>query len=224
MSAPIYSLVIGTKRYSSWSLRPWLLMRQAGIAFNEEPIRLRQSDTAQQILRHSPSGKVPALKVTGGPHAGLLVWDSLAICEWIAEQHAERQLWPLAAAARAVARSAAAEMHSGFPALREHCPMDFITSFAHHPVPDNVAGDIRRIVALWRHCRSDHAMQGPFLFGAFSVADAMYAPVVSRFHSYLPSLAGYGDDGTAAAYVAQLMALPAMQAWGEDARRQETDD
>jgi glutathione S-transferase len=213
-----YQLVIGDKNISSWSLRPWLAMRHVGIPFREIGIRLRQPDSQAQILRHSPSGRVPTL--LAGTH---VVWDSLAILEFLAETHPEAKLWPAAQAARARARSVAAEMHSGFAALREHCPMDLLARLPMATLPDAVSADVRRIVALWRDCRRQFGPVGPFLFGGFSAADAMYAPVATRFRTYLPDLSPWGDDGTARAYVDALFALPAMGEWEEGARQEVRD-
>jgi glutathione S-transferase len=210
-----YRLVIGNKNTSSWSQRPWLAMRHAGIAFDEIAIDLRAPDAKAQILRHSPSGKVPALFTDGRA-----IWDSLAILEFLAETRPRAALWPKPADARALARSVAAEMHSGFQALREHCPMDFLGRAPKARLPKAVAADVRRIVAIWQDCRRRPGSAGPFLFGRFCAADAMYAPVVSRFRTYLPDLAPYGDDGTAQAYVDALFSLPAMAEWEEGARAQ----
>jgi glutathione S-transferase len=210
-----YRLVIGNKNTSSWSLRPWLAMRRARIPFTEIGIDLRAADAKAQILGNSPSGKVPALLA-----GGLVIWDSLAILEFLAEAHPKAGLWPRAAGARAHARSVAAEMHSGFQALREHCPMHFVARTPKARLPKAVAADVRRIVAVWRDCRGRHGAGGPFLFGRFSAADAMYAPVASRFCTYLPDLAPYGDDGTAQAYVEALFAMPEMAEWGEAARKE----
>jgi glutathione S-transferase len=210
-----YKLVIGNKNTSSWSLRPWLAMRRAGIAFEEVDIDLRAPDAKAQILEHSPSGKVPALGVGGGR----VVWDSLAIVELLAEEHPA--LWPRAAAARALARSVSAEMHSGFQALREHCPMDFLGRKPKARLPKAVTADVRRIVAIWQDCRARHGAGGPFLFGRFSAADAMYAPVASRFRTYLPDLAPYGDDGAARAYVDAVLAMAEIAEWESGARQQE---
>jgi glutathione S-transferase len=210
-----YQLVIGDKNISSWSLRPWLAMRHCGISFAEINIKLRQPESKANILRYSPSGKVPTL--LAGKQA---IWDSMAILEYLAEAHLEAGLWPAAQEARALARSAAAEMHAGFAALREHCPMDFLARLPMAALPDPVAADVRRIVALWRDCRRRHGGSGPFLFGGFSAADAMYGPVASRLRTYLPDLAPYGDDGVAQAYVEALFALPAMAEWEEGARRE----
>jgi glutathione S-transferase len=208
-----YRLVIGNKNISSWSLRPWLAMRQTGIPFDEVKIKLRQPESQGHILRYSPAGRVPILLSDGQA-----IWDSLAILEYLAEAHPEAGLWPQAREARARARSVAAEMHSGFAALREHCPMELLVRSPMATLPDPVAAEVRRIVALWRDCRSGYGGSGPFLFGVFSAADAMYAPVASRLRTYLPDLAPYGDDGTAQAYVDALFALPAMAEWEEGAR------
>jgi glutathione S-transferase len=209
-----YKLVIGNRNTSSWSLRPWLALRRAGIRFEEVEIDLRAPNAKAQILEYSPSGKVPALLVGGGR----VVWDSLAIMELLAEDHAS--LWPRAAAARAHARSVSAEMHSGFQALREHCPMDFLGRRPKGRLLKPVAHDVRRVVAIWQDCRTNYGAIGPFLFGRFSAADAMYAPVASRFRTYLPDLAAYGDDGTAQDYVDALFALPEMAEWESRAQRQ----
>jgi glutathione S-transferase len=208
-----YRLVIGNKNTSSWSLRPWLAMRHARIPFSELSINLRATDAKAQILVHSPSGRVPALLVEERA-----IWDSLAILEYLAEAHPEASLWPQPAEARARARSVASEMHSGFQALRQHCPMDFLARAPKATLPEEVAADVTRIVALWQACRRDFGGAGRFLFGAFSAADAMYAPVASRFRTYLPDLTAYGDDGIAQTYVNALIAHPDMAAWEHGAR------
>lgn len=209
-----YELVIGDKRYSSWSLRPWLALTAFGIPFKETLIRLRRPETLSEILTHSPSGKVPVLK-----SGGLVIGDSLAIIEFLAEQHPNKPLWPADRDARAMARSAAAEMHSSFQALRNECPMDFISTL---DFPHNASGqlraDIARIVAIWMASRRDFGAGGDFLFGAFSAADAMFAPVASRFQTYQVDLGAFGDDGSAARYRDAMMALPAMLSWAEGAR------
>jgi glutathione S-transferase len=208
-----YELVIGDKNISSWSLRPWLAMRHAGIPFREINIRLRMPETKAQILSFSGAGKVPVLLAQGQA-----IWDTLAILEFLAEAHPEAGLWPQRREARAHARSAAAEMHSGFQALREHCPMDLVRRLPMASLPDAVSADVRRIVGLWRDCRGRYGGDGDFLFGAFSAADAMFAPVASRFRTYVPELGAYGDDGTAQAYVDRVFALPAMAEWEAAAR------
>jgi len=213
------TLVIGNKNYSSWSLRPWLAMKMAGIDFDELRIPLDQPDTKASILRHSPTGKVPCLIETGG--AGrLIIWDSLAICEYVNEAHAAGRLWPGELTARARARSAAAEMHSGFAALRTHMSMDIrarkFERGAAAMAREDVAADITRIRALW----FDALLQssGPFLFGEFSIADAFFAPVMMRFVTYgvelAPALAAYRD---------RVIALAPMQQWIAEATAEVED-
>jgi glutathione S-transferase len=208
-----YRLVIGNKAWSSWSLRPWLAMRRLDLPFEEINVRLRRPDSKAEIVKHSPSGLVPTL-IDGE----LAVWDSLAILEYLAEQHPEAQVWPAERTARATARSAASEMHSGFVGLRQHCSMDLLARLPQATLPVEVKSDIRRIVELWRQCRARFGGDGPFLFSRFSAADAMYAPVASRFRTYVPDLAPYGDDGTAQGYVETIFAMPEMDAWTEGAR------
>jgi glutathione S-transferase len=210
-----YRLVIGNKNTSSWSLRPWLAFKQANIEFTEIRINLRASDAKQQILAHSPAGKVPALWV-----GDLMIWDSLAILEYLAERHPEASLWPSDVAARAVARSVSAEMHSGFQPLREHCPMKILSVDPKPEFPEPVAASIRRIVELIRDSRKRFGADGPFLFSRFSIADAMYAPVASRFRTHVGDLGPFGDDGTVARYVDALMELPAVQEWAEGAKEE----
>jgi len=197
------TLIIGNKNYSSWSLRPWLAMRQAGIDFTEIRIPLDLPETRQQLLQHSPSGRVPALR-----HGDLLLWESLAICEYIAERFPDRQLYPADPAARAIARAVSAEMHAGFSDLRHNMPMDCRSRYPGQGMTPAVHQDIERITALWYTCRQQFGADGAFLFGSFGIADAMYAPVVSRFITY-----GVKLDPLAQAYADAIWALPAMQAW-----------
>jgi glutathione S-transferase len=150
----------------------------------------------------------------------LAVWDSLAILEYLAERHPDKHLWPADRQPRALARSVSAEMHSGFAALRQACSMEILADDPLEPVSETVETDIRRIIALWRECRSRFGAGGPFLFGEFSAADAMYAPVASRFRTYIPDLGRYGDDGTAAGYVATIFAMPEVAGWIDGAREQ----
>jgi glutathione S-transferase len=213
MAANLYRLVIGNKNWSSWSLRPWLAMRRFGLPFEEVNVRLRLPDSKAQIVRYSPSGLVPLLLDGDFP-----VWDSLAILEYLAEEHPDKGLWPADRQARALARCAAAEMHGGFAPLRRNCSMDVLAVSPLEPVPEDVEADIRRIVALWRECRSRYGGAGDFLFGGFCAADAMYAPVASRFRTYVPDLARFGDDGTAQAYMTAIFAMAEMQAWIEGAK------
>ena len=207
-------LVIGDKAWSSWSLRPWLAAKVAKVPFREVQVRLRQPDTEEQIARHSPSARVPVLR-----RGSLTIWDSLAICEYLAEIAPEARLWPEDANARAVARSVSAEMHSGFHALRKEFPMDFHARIEGHVPSDQAETDISRIAAVWRESRRGFGANGPFLFGAFTIADAMYAPVATRFRTYAIDLAQFGDDGTASGYAQTLLAMPEMQEWGEGAAR-----
>jgi len=210
-----YRLVIGNKNTSSWSLRPWIAMWHFGIPFTEVNINLRAPDAKAQILSHSPAGKVPALLTDDA-----VIWDSLAILEFLAETHPDKALWPADKGARTRARSVAAEMHSGFRALRDECPMDIVARTPKATLSSQVAADVRRIVALWNDCRGRFGNGGPFLFGSFSAADAMYAPVATRFRTYLPDLAPYGDGGAAQAYADAVFVLPAFKAWEAEARKQ----
>ena len=207
-----YSLIIGNKNYSSWSMRPWLMMTVSDIPFEETVIALDTPNTRQEILRHSPSGHVPVLK-----DGDLTVWDSLSIGEYLAEKHPEAELWPKDPIARSRARSVSAEMHSGFSALRHHMPMNVRSSFPGHGRAPGVQEDINRISAIWRNHRRrvTSPADGPFLFGRFSIADAMFAPVVSRFRTYNVELTDEAD-----AYAEALWNMPAMQAWLEDARNE----
>lgn len=207
-------LVIGTPRWSSWSLRPWIAMRRAGIAFSETVVTLRRPETALDAARHSPSARVPVLKC-----GAEVIWDSLAILETLAERHPAARLWPADSAARAHGRSLAAEMHSSFQALRQHCPMNFAAREPMASLPEAVAADVRRIVGAWSASRKRFGAGGAFLLGDFSVADAMFAPVVSRFETYVPDLARLGDDGTASAYVAAVSSMSEYKAWGALADR-----
>lgn len=212
-----YELVIGDKNWSSWSLRPWLLMRQAGLDFTEIPVLLRSPETKSSILQHSPSGLVPALK-----WRGKVICDSLAICELIADLYPEKKLWPRDVLTRALARSVACEMHSGFRDLRMELPMDIVNHYPDAPRSDAVKSDIRRIVSVWREMRLQYGRQMSgdqgFLFGHFTVADAMYAPVVTRFATYDVDLVEAGDDGVARAYMNCVMTLPAMRDWAAGAQ------
>ncbi|MBI5612589.1 MAG: glutathione S-transferase family protein [Gammaproteobacteria bacterium] len=196
-------LVIGNKNYSSWSLRPWLALKQAGIAFSECYIPLYVGDWRGQVLKYSPSGKVPALQ-----HGTVRVWDSLAICEYLADRFPEKQLWPAEIAARAEARAVSAEMHSGFLALRHGMFMNIRRRMPTRGRTPEVLQDIERITAIWNDCRARHAAGGPFLFGRFCIADAMYAPVALRFQTYQVAV-----DGAAGEYMRMLLALPAVREW-----------
>ena len=210
-----YELIIGNKNLSSWSLRPWLVLKYFGIPFSEVLVDLRAPDRLLDILKHSPAGKVPVLK-----HNDLLVWDSLAIIEYMADTHSDKVVWPEDAKARAVARSVSAEMHSGFAPLREEFPMYFVNIREGVTPSEKARADMQRIVDIWRDCRARFGAGGEFLFGTFSAADAMFAPVASRFNTYRIDLAQFGDDGTAARYRDSMMAMPEMLTWAEDARKE----
>ena len=211
-------LYIANKNYSSWSMRPWVLMRQAGIEFEEVMVRFDSfaagSKFRQRVDAINPAGKVPVLV-----HDGLVVWDTLAIAEYVAEQFPERQLWPRERAARARARSICAEMHSGFTALRKAFPMNVearlpeVGALALRDQP-GVRKDLARIVAMWSALLREHG--GPMLFGDFSIADAYFAPVVMRMVTYAPPL-----PDEIAAYVERVCALPGVRAWVDDALAEE---
>ncbi len=208
-----YTLVVGTANWSSWSLRPWLALSQIGIPFKTVMIPLRVPGKSKKaILKHSPSGKVPALKITEGGKT-VTVWDSLAICETLAERHPEAGLWPADPALRATARAYAAEMHSGFPNVRDQLSMEFARRLPLPELRDDTQREIARILSAWSEALK--AGKGPFLFGRFCIADVMYAPVVSRFVTY-----GVKVPRPVSAYMARVMALPGMQAWGRIAQRE----
>lgn len=203
-------LVIGNKNYSSWSLRPWLVLAQAGIPFEEVSVRLLSEGFADEIRRYSAAGKVPVL-IDGE----IVVWDSLAIVEYLAERFPEHRLWPADPAARAYARSACAEMHSGFGALRSHLPMNVTALLPGMGWNVAVQRDVDRIAQLWTDARKRFGGGGPFLFGEFSIADAYYAPVVSRFATY-----GVHLPEVAKAYADHILALPSLQRWIAAAREE----
>jgi glutathione S-transferase len=206
-----YTLVVGTKDWSSWSLRPYLALRATDVPFEEIVIPLRHTEspsTKELIRKHSPAGRVPVLRIeeNGGATA---VWDSLAICETLAERHPEAKLWPANASTRAIARSYAAEMHSGFPDLRDQLTMDFARRLPTPPLRDATREQIDRVLSSWEHALAQHSANGGFLFGGFSVADCMYGPVASRFITY-----GIEMPDASRCYVDRMMALPAMKDWG----------
>ncbi|WP_027157494.1 glutathione S-transferase family protein [Methylobacter luteus] len=204
------TLVIGNKNYSSWSLRPWLFLKYHGIAFEEIRIPLYQADSKSRILGFSPSGKVPGL-IDGG----LKVWDSLAIMEYLAERFPETQAWPEDQAERAFARSISAEMHAGFTALRTHCGMNCRRLPATKKMPEEVYRDIERIGQIWQQCRQQRWDRGPWLFGQFTIADAMFAPVALRFHTYQLS-----TNAEALGYVNTVLEYPAIREWVEAGKRE----
>jgi glutathione S-transferase len=207
-------LIIGNKNYSSWSLRPWIAMKVAGIAFDEQVIPLYEPGSREEVLKYSPAGKVPVL-VDGD----MAVWESLAILEYLAEKFPKTGLWPSDMRARGHARVVSNEMHGGFQALRKACAMNMWLPPKHRPQADDVMENVWRIDALWRDCRARFGQNsknpGEFLFGAFGAADAMYAPVVSRLHSY-----GLPVSTQARAYMDAVIALPAWREWHDAALRE----
>lgn len=212
------TLTIGDKNLSSWSFRPWFLMRHAGIPFVEEKILLDRPETRKILAEKSPSGLVPFLthKTDNGE---IKIWDSLAIAEHLNEQFPDKELWPSDVGARAFARSVSAEMHSSFSALRTVWPMYFTREGLRHLTTGGVQRDIDRVNDIWTTCRSRFGDGGAFLFGAFSIADAMYAPVVSRFATYGP--VPLSDE--AAAYAEMIRGLPAFKEWGDGAKAEVAD-
>lgn len=197
-------LIIGSKAYSSWSLRPWLLLRYHNVAFREIPIALNQADTRARIAEYSPSGKVPVL--INGPEK---VWESLAICEYAAETLKLPAAWPTDIVQKYQARSLACEMHAGFPDLRRELPMDCRRAPAPQAYSAQAAADIARIRQIWRECRQAHSKNGEWLFGKFGIVDAMFAPVVLRLHAY----AVPGIDGPEREYMNSMLNLPALREW-----------
>jgi glutathione S-transferase len=202
-----FTLVVGNKNYSSWSLRGWLAARAAGVPFDEVLVRLSEPGSKAALLEHSPAGKVPVLK-----HGERTIWDSLAIIEYLAEICPDAGLWPADPAARAHARSIAAEMHAGFQALRAHMPMNLRKSLPGKGRGRDVAEDIERICAIWVDCRARYGALGPFLFGRFTAADAMYTPVATRFRTYAVELDDVCQD-----YVDAVLARPDFREWHEAA-------
>ena len=201
-------LAIANKNYSSWSMRPWVLLSQAGIAFEEIQLKFSDEGRVPGIERYSPTRQVPVLIVDGEP-----VWDSLAICEAVAELFPDKRLWPADARARQIARSICAEMHAGFCKLRGAMPMNIRASLPGKGMSSQVQQDIDRIVAIWESCRARYGQGGELLFGQFTVADAFYAPVATRFLTYAVTL-----PSAAQRYAGALLALPAVREWMAQAR------
>lgn len=199
------TLIIGNKRYSSWSTRPWLVLKQFGFQFDEILVPLYRSDSKEKLLSHSPHGKVPALL-----HDGRCIWESLAIIDYLAELRPDLAIWPRDIDARALARSLAFEMHAGFAALRHECPMNFGRESRAIVVSEAAQDDAARIDDAWRDARRRFGCDGPFLFGAFTAADAMFAPVVRRLENY-----GLPLDAGSHAYMRAMTALPAFREWAE---------
>jgi len=213
VAKPLLKLVVGNKNYSSWSMRPWVAARQAGIAFEEVQLKFDEKSDGVRVAGidpYSPTRKVPALLVDGEP-----VWDSLAICETLAELHPEKHLWPTDAAARRVARSVCAEMHSSFQGMRGAMPMNLRASFPGKGRTPQSEKDIARVIEIWTSCRARFGKGGELLFGGFSIADAFYAPVVTRFRTYGVSL-----PAPAEAYASAVEKLTAVREWCEAGRRE----
>ena len=207
------TLVIGNKIFSSWSLRPWFAMTAVGLPFEEIVIPLDKPDTERQIAEHSKAGRVPVLY-----HGKLKIWDSLAILEYLAETFPEKRLWPQGQAARAIARAVSNEMHSGFSALRNECAMNLRRPRKPVQMSDAAKADAARIETIWRDCREKYGKAGRYLFGRFSIADAMFAPVVTRFDTYaLPA----GDH--ARAYMKTILETKTFRSWKESALKETFD-
>ena len=209
-----YTLTIGTKDWSSWSLRPYVALRAIGVPFAEDLISLRRDTTTEEVRKRTPAGRVPVLKIEEESRH-YIVWDSLAICETLAERHPEAGLLPLDPRLRAQARSYSAEMHSGFPDVRDQLTMDFARRLPLPELRGETKDQIARIIDAWTRALSENAQDGGYLFGRFSIADCMYAPVCSRFKTYGVSL-----PPLAQAYVERMFSLPAMIDWGRDAQRE----
>ncbi len=208
----MYKLVIGNKNYSSWSLRPWLLMKVAGLNFEEINVELYSEEGKKELFNYSGAGKVPVLIADD-----MTIWDSLAIVEYLAEQHPEKALWPLANDSRAIARSVTSEMHSSFMAVRSTLPMNCRLLKTVKNPPSDLQKDVDRICQIWRDCRNDYGEQGQFLFGSFSIVDAFYAPVVLRFHSYSIPVGEIEK-----AYINKVLSLPELQEWISTAKKEDT--
>jgi glutathione S-transferase len=200
-------LIIGNKNYSSWSFRPWIGLRAAGIAFDEEVISLYVEGSKEQILARSPAGKVPIL-IDGQGTSEVRVWESLAILEYAAEKFRDAHLWPSESKARAHARAISTEMHGGFVPLRSECGMNMWRPPAKKDLSRDAQANVARIQAIWTETRAKYGAGGPFLFGKFTAADAMYAPIVSRFATYAIDVAAPAAD-----YMQAMIALPAWQEW-----------
>ena len=201
------TLVIANKTYSSWSLRPWLALTHFDVSFDEIVIPLYQDDTSSEIRKHSPAGKVPVLH-----HGSITVWESMAIMDYLADAFYDRRWWPADPHAKAHARTIAAEMHASFGPLRNAMAMNLSKIYPARKWADDVNSDVIRVHEVWRDARSRFGADGDFMFGDFTIADAMYAPVVARFKTYAIEL-----DATCAAYAAAILSLPAMQKWTAEA-------
>lgn len=208
---PGYSLVLGNKNYSSWSLRGWLVMKYLELDFDEVVVPLFRDDFKDELLKHSASGKVPVLKVDGDE-----IWDSLAICEYFNDEFPQAKLWPEDRYAKAIARSISCEMHAGFFTIRNDMSMNMRRLIDGFTPSADCQVEIDRVLEIWTTCRERFGEDGPFLFGHFSIADIMYAPIVSRFTSYQISMKGVAQE-----YAQTVLALPMMQEWTGAALKEE---
>ena len=200
-------LFIANTAYSSWSLRPWILLATFGIPFEEVLIPMYRPDSKKKMLKYAPTGKVPSLQ-----DGDVSAYESISVIEYIAEKYPKKAIWPKNKVARAWARSLSAEMHAGFQGLRQHCPTNFRREMKERELTPQAADDVKRIEAAWAAARKKFGRGGPFLFGKFTAADAMFAPVVNRLHIYDVKV-----SKTSRAYMDAIMALPAWQAWIKDA-------
>jgi len=205
-----FTIYLANKNYSSWSMRAWLMLKQAGAEFDEVVVPLRQAETRTEILRHSPSGRLPALR-----HGDFTVWESLAIGEYLAEVFTKARLWPATRKARAVARAVSAEMHGGFGHLRRHLPMNMRGSYPGRGMTEEAQADLNRIFALWRDAKKRFGAEGAFLFGEFGIPDAMYAPVISRLRTY-----GVPLDPDIADYCVAVETSPYFLEWQAAAKKE----
>jgi len=205
------TLTIGNRNYSSWSLRAWLALEATGVDFQEEMVLLGRTDTGTEISKHSPTGLVPVLR-----DGDLVIWDSLAIAEYLAEKFPDAGLWPSDPQVRAIARSVASEMHSGYTAVRGNMPMNIRASYPGAGRAPGVDQDIERMISVWEFCRREFGQGGDLLFGSFTNADAFFAPVICRFRTY-----GVEMGGVAGAYMNAVWALPAMRDWVAKAEAEE---
>jgi glutathione S-transferase len=203
-------LVIGNKAYSGWSMRPWLALKHTGAQFRETRVPLYVPGYKERVLEHAPSGKVPILK-----HGTVRVWESLAICEYLSELFPESRLWPESPAARALARAVSTEMHAGFTAIRNALPFNCRAQHRRVAISDEIQREITRVLALWHSCREAYGTGGPWLFGRFSVADAMFIPMALRLHSYDVTL-----DTSGQAYTETTLAHPPVREWIAAAERE----
>jgi glutathione S-transferase len=201
-------MVIGTRKWSTWSMRPWLVARRAGLPVEDVVVALRTQETSKALEPYAPSCQAPVLL-----DGDLKVWDSLAICEYLAEKLPGQALWPEQPPARAVARSSCAQMHGGFQSLRGECPMDLSAPIGTMELTEATQTDVRKMIRLWRTLKQGYGQGGPFLMGRWSIVDAYFTPVATRFRTYNVDLSDYGDEGFASDYTALLLQQPEFLEW-----------